>query len=290
MKDLEYYTRLVGSSESAEDTYLSFIQGDISGGRVPRQEIDEIAQFPNATEISISGFTQDTFEYFIGTYGQQFKAIIFWKCPLISDLRMLETLDKVEYLVLFWNQRAEKLWDFSKTKALKGLCYDDFTRMHDISQISASPALEELHFGDMIWVKYILNTLDPLKECTSLKNLSFTAKKILDGRIEPLATLKKLEKLSFPANLFTTEQVAWLKAHLPQTLNSSSLEPFWKLKHPILLSGKKKNTFITGKRKPFLAQVEDKARIKKYVQKFKDMHQWYLENPQAAPEDYPKAR
>jgi hypothetical protein len=156
--------------------------------------------------------------------------------------------------------------------------------MHDISQISASPALEELHFGDMIWVKYILNTLDPLKECTSLKNLSFTAKKILDGRIEPLASLNKLEKLSFPSNLFTTEQVAWLKAHLPQTLK---LEPYWKLDRPILLSGKRKNTFITGKRKPFLAQVEDKARIRKYVQKFNDMHQWYRENLQAAPEDYP---
>ncbi len=289
MKNLDYYIRLIHSKESDENTYLSLIQRDISGGRIARQDIDTIKQFPSVTEISISGLTQNTFEYFIENYGNQFKAITFWKCPLVSDLSKIALLDKVEYIVYFWNQRAEKLWDFSRTKSLKGFCYDDFTRMHDISEISESPSLEELHFGDAVWSKYVLNTLHPIKECTLLRNLSFSAKKILDEKIEPVANLINLDRLSFPTRLFTTEQVAWLKAHLPETIDSKVLNAYWTIDKPISMSGKNKDTFIVGKRKPFLDSVQEKAKVEKYVKLFNDLHQWYLENPKALPDDYPKA-
>src|SRR5262249_34430834 len=162
-----------------------------------------------------------------------------------------------EYIVYFWNQRAEKLWDFSKTKTLKGFSYDDFTRMHDISQTLKSLSLEEFHFGDKIWTKYILNTLYPLRECTSLKRLSFSAKKIIDEKIEPLAYLHQLEQLSFPTRLFATEQVAWLKAHLPDTVSSKELNAYWTLENPLTISGKHKDTFIVGKGKPFLDSLKD---------------------------------
>src|SRR5574339_36997 len=228
MRNLEYYLRL--NPQSADkSTYLSLIQRNISGGRIKKQDIDTIREFPNATEIAISGLTQDTFDYFVENYGHQFKAIIFWKCPLVGDLKLLELLDQVEYIVYYWNQRAESLWDFSKTKALKGFSYDDFTRMHDISQLPGSPSLEELQFGDMIWTTYILNTLYPLRECTSLKRLSFSARKIMDERIEPIAHLHQLEQLSFPTRLFTTGQVAWLKAHLPDTVSSKELHACWSI-------------------------------------------------------------
>ena len=233
--------------------------------------------------------TQDTFEYFIENYAQQFKAIIFWKCPLVSSLKAMEVLDQVEYIVYFWNQKAEHLWDFSKTESLKGFCYDDFRRMHDISEIAGAPALEELQFGDRVWAKYILNTLDPIKECTALKRLAFSAKKIADRKIEPLAHLKQLEYLSFSSNLFSTEQVAWLKAHLPDTVVSKVLNAYWTIDKPLKISGKDKDTFIVGKRKPLLSSAEDKARISRYVEQFNAMHQWFLEHPQAWPEDYTKA-
>lgn len=288
MKNLGYYVQL-NLMASDKNTYLSLIQPDISGGRISKGAIDTIRQYPNITEISISGLTQDTFDYFIENYGHQFKAILFWKCPLVGELGKLELLDQVEYIVYFWNQRAEKLWDFSRTRSLKGFCFDDFTRMHDISQISNLPSLEELSFGNKVWRKYILNTLNPLKGCVSLINLSFSAKKILDGKIEPIAYLSKLEQLSFPSNLFTTEQVAWLKAHLPSSINSKVLHPYWTIDRPISMSGKNKDTFITGKRKPFLDSIQDKKRIEKYVKQFNDMYQWYLENQNAFPEDYRRA-
>ena len=288
MRDLDYYLRL-NSKSADKNTYLSFIQRDISGGRISTQDIDVIKEFPNITEISISGLTQDTFDYFIQNYGSQFKAIIFWKCPLVGNLKLLESLDHVEYIVYFWNQRAEELWDFSKTKALKGFSFDDFTRMHDISQLSRSTSLEELHFGDKIWTTYVLNTLHPIRECTSLKRLSFSAKKIRDEKIEPIAHLQRLERLSFPIRLFTTEQIAWLKAHLPDTVTSKELNAYWTMEKPVTMNGKSKDTFIVGKRKPFLDSVQDQARIKKYVDQFEDMYHWYLENKKALPEDHKKA-
>ncbi len=270
-----------------QNTYVSLT--DVSGGRITKAEIDVIKEFPRASEIAISGLTQDTFEYFVENYGHQFKAIIFWKCPLVGSLKAIEYLDQVEYIVYFWNQRAEHLWDFSKTKSLKGFCFDDFTRMHDISEIADAPALEDLRFGDRVLNKYTLNTLGPIKECTALKSLKFSAKKLVDGKIEPLAHLKQLEHLWFSSNLFSTEQVAWLKAHLPDTVVSTVLNAYRTLEKPLNFSGKAKDTFIVGKGKPFLSSVEDEAKISKYVAQFNKMHQWFLENPEALPDDYRKA-
>jgi hypothetical protein len=161
--------------------------------------------------------------------------------------------------------------------------------MHDISEVAGAPALEDLRFGDRVWKKYILNTLAPIKACTRLKSLSFSAKKILDGKIEPLAHLQQLEHLEFPSNLFSTEQVAWLKAHLPATVDSRVLNAYRTIDKPLRISDKDKDTFITGKGKPFLSSAEDKGRISRYLAQFNEMHQWFLENPQALPDDHRKA-
>jgi hypothetical protein len=284
MKDLNYYTTHVHFESPNPNSYVSLIQSR----RIAKAEIDVIREFPDATEIAIAGLAQATFEYFIEHYAHQFKVIIFWKCPLIGSLKAMESLDQVEYIVYFWNQRAEHLWDFSKTKALKGFCYDDFRRMHDISEIADAPALEELQFGDRVWAKYVLNTLAPLQECPALKNLAFSAKKIVDGKIEPLANLKQLEQLSFSSNLFSTEQVAWLKAHLSDTVVSKLLTAYRTIEKPLKIGGKDKDTVIVGKGKPILSSVADKARISRYVEEFNEIHQWYLENPKALPDDYGK--
>jgi hypothetical protein len=285
MKNLEYYLKL-NPDTADKGSYLSLIQENISGGKIAQADIDVIRQYPHITEISISGLRQDTFDYFVERYGQQFKAISFWKCPLVEDFSKIELLQGVDYITYYWNQRAVELWDFSKTKSLKGFSFDDFTRMHDISQIPEAPALEELSFGNLVWPKYIVNTLEPLRACIGFKYLSFSAKKVIDNRIEPVAALKQLERLEFPSNMFSTEQVAWLKAHLPPTVESRVLHPYWQIEGALAISGKNKDTFIVGKRKPFLDSVQDKKRVDKYVKQFNEMCQWYSENPHAAPEDY----
>jgi len=90
MKNLDYYLESIVSKAPGRSTYVSLIQRGVSGGRIAKDEIDVIREFPNATEIGISGLTQDTFEYLVENYGHQFQAIIFWKCPLVGNLKAIE--------------------------------------------------------------------------------------------------------------------------------------------------------------------------------------------------------
>lgn len=52
---------------------------DIGGGKLTKEDIDELKNHPQTDTLSIMGLHQDTFEYFIKTYGKQLKAIRFLK-------------------------------------------------------------------------------------------------------------------------------------------------------------------------------------------------------------------
>jgi len=52
---------------------------DIGGGRISVGDIDKLKDHPEADTVMISGLRQDTFEYFIKTYGKQLKAIRFFQ-------------------------------------------------------------------------------------------------------------------------------------------------------------------------------------------------------------------
>lgn len=54
---------------------------DIGGGRISVDNIDRLKDFPDANVVAISGLRQDTFEYFLKTYGRQFKAIRYLRKP-----------------------------------------------------------------------------------------------------------------------------------------------------------------------------------------------------------------
>lgn len=286
MKDLDYYLR-VSFTDADQATHFSFMERDHPESRITRRELDAIGLVPTATELSVSGLSQEAFEYLITAYGSQFKVINFWKCPLVHDLSALESLPGIEYVVYFWNQKAERLWDLSRNTSLKGLGFDDFTRMHDLSQLAGAPALQELHFGNKVWNKYVLNTLEPLSECSKLISLGFSAWKILDGRVEPLAHLTRLERLEFPANQFAWRQVAWLKARLPETIQSRVLGGYWTIDQPIHGNGKDKDTVIVGRGKSLLVDSKkDRTLLNRYVNEFNALHRWFREHPDALPEGY----
>ena len=52
---------------------------DIGGGKITVADIDKLQDHPDAEVVMVSGLRQDTFEYFIKTYGKQLKAISFFK-------------------------------------------------------------------------------------------------------------------------------------------------------------------------------------------------------------------
>ncbi|MDH5629783.1 MAG: hypothetical protein OEY96_06470, partial [Gammaproteobacteria bacterium] len=262
MESLEFHIRNIGKDVPHQ---INLIERDISGGKISKSTIDSLEYLEDKHVLTVSGLKQDTFEYLISKYGQKFRTINFWKCPLVEDFSPIESLSNIEFISYFWNQRVTRLWNFRKTPKLKGFSFDDFTRMHTLVDLENADKLEELEFGDKIWVKYKLETLEPVSKLIQLKKLSFSAKKIEDYRIEPLSELSNLEYLAFPGNLFTTEQVAWLKSKLPESVESKVLNPLWTLDKPIEIDNKKKNTFIVGKHKPFLDSSIDKKRIEKYT-------------------------
>ena len=262
---------------------VDLVQRQVGGGRTSRAELAAIESHPDATALTVSGLDQSSFEALVGRYGAQFSGIHFWKCPRMADLAPLEDLPNLTHVAFFWNQRATRLWDFSRTPQLRGLNLDDFTRIHDLSDLRTAASLEELEFGNKVWPKFVCRSLDPLESLTRLQRLTFNAKRIEDGRIEPLAALRKLEYLGFPSNLFTTEQVAWLRARLPEAVTGPSLEPIRVFPREPEGALREKDVLVVGKRKPWLNSKKDAERIQRSVDDFWRMAAGFKRHPHAIP-------
>ena len=250
---------------------------DIGGGRISVGEIYVLAEHPEAEAVRVTGLRQDTFEYFIKTYGQRLRAIHFFKNKLVEDWSLLGTLPKLEYVYWFANQRINRLWDMRGNTALKGLCVSDFTRLHSIEGIQTAPALRYFCFKDAVWDTSEVESFSPLAH-TGVTHLMFGAKRITDGSLEFLEKMPSLELFDFPLNQFTTEQAAWAVANFPN-LNGYGLCA--KRDDTVYKSGPNgehlelPGAYIVGKRKPALAYEKDAARIHRYVNQFEELKEKY---------------
>ncbi|WP_417393641.1 hypothetical protein [Gimesia sp.] len=233
-------------------------------------------------KLRVTGLKQESFDYLIDVYGHQFEEIDFFKCPLVGDLSGLESLDGIKSISFYWNQLADRLWDLSKNKSLKSITLDDFTKLHSLEDLVSSESIIDVSFGDRIWSTLILDSLEPLARIRNLRKLSFSAKKIIDFRISPLAEIPKLEELDFPTNLFPTEKVAWLTARIGKKVTSSVLAPYRIFSKPISSGEKQIDTFVIGKRKPSLDARLDAKKIEKYVEKFNHLTEYFIQNPSEA--------
>jgi hypothetical protein len=132
-------------------------------------------------------------------------------------------------------------------------------------------------------------TFELLITLSSLRRLSFNARRIDDCRIQPLASLPQLESTAFPPNLFTTSQVAWLRARLPESVQSHVLGPLFRL-GPIrnlsdnTITELDKNVLVVGRRRPALSSRRDGARIQRYVEDFERLVQRFRDHPAAQPD------
>lgn len=277
-------TELYHASGQNAPWLVDLVLPDIGGGRFDAADLLAIEDQPNANALRISGLSQDAFESLVGGYGTRFDAIHFWKCPRIEDLSPLERLPQLRLVSFYWNQRATRLWDLNKTPKLTGLRFYDFTRLHDLRDLSQGSSLIELDFGDAVWDKSVFETLEPLASLENLKSLKLSAKRIEDGRVEPLAALQHLESLSFSSKQFTTRQVAWLRARLPDSLQTDALQPLQHFSKPLQGEGKDLDVLLVGKRKPFLNSALDASRIRKHIDQFEQLVADFKANPSQLPE------
>lgn len=250
---------------------------DISGGKITVEDIDKLKDYSNIDVVTISGLRQDTFEYFIKTYGCQLKAIRFFKNKHIKDWSLLGTLPQLEYLDFFANQHISSLWDMHYNSSLSGLCIQDFTQLTSIEGIKTAPALKEFVIGNAIWDKMTLESLMPLAN-TNIERFMFCGKSILENDYSFLADMSSLKQFDFPTNMLTTEQVAWIAANFPE-LQGFALSA---KRDCTLLDSELKNVpgvLIVGKRKPSLVIAGNEKRIEKYVQNFEVLKKKYLGIP-----------
>ena len=264
-------------SQTHTGLWLHEESADIGGGKIRVEDIDRLKDFPHAEVVTISGLQQDTFEYFIRTYGRQLKAIRFFKNKFVEDWSLLGTLSDLEYVYFFFNQRIKALWDMSKNKSLTGLCIEDFSRLHSINGINTAPALKEFHIGNLVWSTMTLDSLMPL-ENTGIEKFVFCGKTIVENDFSFLATMNCLKVFDFPINMLSTEQVAWIAANFPHIegyalgakrdceLYDSSMN---------LVPG----TIIVGKRKPSFIIRGNEKRIEKYMASFESLKQKYKNIP-----------
>jgi hypothetical protein len=248
---------------------------ELGGGRFSPADFLGLVERPDATALRVSGLDQAMFEELISWHGKQFDAIEFWKCPRITDLTPLESLPNLRLVSIWWNQRATRLWDMTKTPALTGLALNGFTRLHDLSDLATGGSLVELD----IFAEYRVETLDPLAELRGLRSLALFVSRLADRRIEPLGSMTGLLSLYIRSNQFTTAQLAWLRARLPTVL-SESLAPF---QHSGYMGdpedGITRDVQLNGKRKPLVSSVRDAKRIQKHVDEFNRMVAEFRANP-----------
>lgn len=237
---------------------------DVTGGKIRISDIDVLANYPDIKSVTISGLQQDTFEYFINTYGKQLRFIQFFKNKAVEDWSLLGALPELEGMSFFHNQKIDRLWDMSGNVALRAFVIEDFTRLHDLAGIEKAPALEWLHFGDAVWSTSVLKSLNCLRG-TKLKHLGFSGKKIEDMDLSVIPELEELQIFDFPTNLFSTEQVAWLAGNCPR-LEGWALKPYVELQQ--YRKSDTQSVIIVGKRKPSMPIAGNEARIEKYVKKF----------------------
>jgi len=275
---------LHGARMSGAPWLLDLVQPEIGGGRLDASALSALDARPDATALRISGLDQATFETLVSGHGARFSALYFWKCPRIQDLGPLEGLPDLRLVSFFWNQRATRLWDFARTPRLTGLRLYDFTRLHDLGDLARASSLVELEIGDAVWDSLVVTSLQPLAALSGLTSLSLSAKRIDDGRVEPLGELQRLESLSFPAKQFTMRQVAWLRARLPESLVSDALAPLRRFAEPRTYNGKQRDVLLVGKRKPFLNSVVDAERIRRHLAEFDGLVAQFRADPSALPD------
>lgn len=70
----------------------------------------EMSKGKNAEILEICGMNQQSSEYFVQHYGKSYRYLSFFKCQLIQ----LEDLENIEEVDVYWNIRADKLWNFRK--------------------------------------------------------------------------------------------------------------------------------------------------------------------------------
>lgn len=248
-------------------------KAEIGAGRLTKHDIDRLRDFPELSVVTVSGLRQDTFEYLIHTYGAQLRAIRFFKNKYVEDWSLLGTLPQLEYIDFYGNQRITGLWDMTGNTALSGLSIMDFTRLTSLEGIAKAPALKQLRVGNVnpLRARMILESLSPLAG-SGIETLCFCGKDLIDRDLSFLAGMPHLKVFDFPANLYGTEEVAWIAANFP-FLTGYAIKPYLDFTEKNLEGDETRK--VVGMRKPKLPFPGNEERLRRYAEAFETLTERY---------------
>ena len=255
---------------SFDEYDLDLRQKEVDGGKITFDQIDTIKEFPSAQSIVISGLEDDTFEYFITKYANQFRLISFWKNKNLTNLRALEKINNIEFLMFFYNTKVQQLWNMKNNLRLEGLCVYNFTKLHSIDGIEYCPSLKYFSFGNEAGnsndVSY-LESFRKLKE-TNINHFGWYGNDVLDGDYRILSETK-INRLDMNPRRFTVEELTDLLSLFPETLTGTVTIPYSLLtikenenETQIIYPCKGKRVFTKGK---------DDLKFNKYIDEFNNM-------------------
>lgn len=222
----------------------------------------EMSTGKNPEILEINGMNQQSFEYFIEHYGKTYRYLSFFKCQLIQDFSPLEDLQRLEEVSIYWNIRADRLWNFSRNDSLRTICVSDAKRLTlNPDLLKTSKVMEEVMFSGSIFNNYPMESLDCFAGMPELQYLWLSNIRLNDHSMDALKTLPKLEKFDFDAGMLTTEEIAWIVAKYPG-LSGKCLCAY--NKEDAMLN----DVRVCGFRKPGLDLPQHQKRLDKYIAQF----------------------
>ena len=247
------------------------IKGDaLSPCCMTSDDVDYEMSTGKHTEIlEICGMNQKSLEYFVQHYGKSYRYLSFFKCQLIQDFSPLEDLNNLEEVSLYWNIRADKLWDFSKNASLRTISISDAKKMTlNPELLKTSNVLETVRFSGNIFNNYPIESLECFAGMPALKHLWLNNIRLNNKSLDALKSMPALERFDFDAGMFTTEEIAWIVAKYPG-LSGKCLCAY--NKEDALLN----DVRVCGFRKPGLDLPQHQKRLDKYIAQFNALVEKY---------------
>ncbi len=256
---------------------VSIVQNEIGGGKTGIEQLECLKYYPDARSLMVSGLNQESFEYLIEQFGDQFEAISFWKNKMISDLSPLSDLNNIKYIHFFFNQRAVDLWDMSHNENLEGLAVYDFSRLHTIEKVASAPHLDYFAVGNRAWSRMEIESLKPLA-CSSITHFAWYGNKVLDK--DYLCLLgSRITELDMNIAQFKMDELARLVAGIPGLKGSAAI-PYWK---GSVTEGDKRTTYyFLCKGKKRLIKGKDDEKLERYLAEFDQLVETYRAELQEA--------
>jgi hypothetical protein len=180
----------------------------------------------------------------------------------ITDLSPLRRCKRLRHLALRDNTRLASLTGLEGLP-LESLILQETRRLTDLGPVKTLRKLRHFEFGGGMGKPYLADSLEPLSELPHLERLHLLNMRVKRKGLTPLAKCRKLRVLELP-NMFPVEEFALLAAKLPRT--KCDLFAPWV---PSTVPGA--NVMITGRRMPFLHTKRDRARVRKYEERFEQL-------------------